>query len=119
MDNSNISINFMSDNAIVETISNFIKHHRLEQNKTQSQLATEAGINRSTLVEFEKGKRANMITFIQLLRALNLLHVIKQFEIQQQLSPIQLAELEQSKRKRASKTKLPLTQRMKKNKSNW
>lgn len=119
MDNTNISMNSMSDNAIVETISNFIKHHRLEQNKTQSQLATEAGINRSTLVEFEKGKRANMITFIQLLRALNLLHVIKQFEIQQQLSPIQLAELEQSKRKRATKTKLPLTQRMKKNKSNW
>ncbi len=118
-DNTNISMNSMSDNAIVETISNFIKHHRLEQNKTQSQLATEAGINRSTLVEFEKGKRANMITFIQLLRALNLLHVIKQFEIQQQLSPIQLAELEQSKRKRATKTKLPLTQRMKKNKSNW
>lgn len=118
-DNANISINSMSDNAIVETISNFIKYHRLEQNKTQSQLATEAGINRSTLVEFEKGNRANMITFIQLLRALNLLHVIKQFEIQQQLSPIQLAELEQSKRKRASKTKLPLTQRMKKNKSNW
>jgi transcriptional regulator with XRE-family HTH domain len=119
MDNTNMSMNSMSDNAIVETISNFIKHHRLEQNKTQSQLATEAGINRSTLVEFEKGKRANMITFIQLLRALNLLHVIKQFEIQQQLSPIQLAELEQSKRKRATKTKLPLTQRMKKNKSNW
>ena len=118
-DNTNISMNSMSDNAIVETISNFIKHHRLEQNKTQSQLATEAGINRSTLVEFEKGKRANMITFIQLLRALNLLHVINQFEIQQQLSPIQLAELEQSKRKRATKTKLPLTQRMKKNKSNW
>jgi len=118
-DNTNISMNSMSDNAIVETISNFIKHHRLEQNKTQSQLATEAGINRSTLVEFEKGNRANMITFIQLLRALNLLHVINQFEIQQQLSPIQLAELEQSKRKRATKTKLPLTQRMKKNKSNW
>ncbi len=105
MDKANKHINAMSDNAIVETISAFIKHHRLEQNKTQSQLATEAGINRSTLVEFEKGKRANIITFIQLLRALDLLHVLKEFEIQQQLSPIQLAELEQAKRKRASKTK--------------
>ncbi len=105
----------MSDDAIVETISAFIKHHRLEQNKTQSQLAAEAGINRSTLVEFEKGQRANIITFIQLLRALNLLHVLKQFEVQQQLSPIQLAELEQSKRKRASKTKTV----SKKTKSNW
>ena len=115
MDNNNINVSSMSDNAIVETISAFIKHHRLEQNKTQSQLAAESGINRSTLVEFEKGKRANMITFIQLLRALNLLHVLKQFEIQQQLSPIQLAELEQAKRKRASKTKTVT----KKTKSDW
>lgn len=114
-DNNNMHINAMSDDAIVETISAFIKHYRLEQNKTQSQLAAEAGINRSTLVEFEKGQRANMITFIQLLRALNLLHVVKQFEIQQQLSPIQLAELEQSKRKRASKTKTAT----KKTNSNW
>ena len=114
-DINNINTSAMSDNAIVETISAFIKHHRLEQNKTQTQLATEAGINRSTLVEFEKGQRANMITFIQLLRALNLLHVVKQFEIKQQLSPIQLAELDQSKRKRASKTKTPT----KKTKSNW
>ena len=114
-DNNDININAMSDNAIVETISAFIKHHRLEQNKTQSQLADEAGINRSTMVEFEKGQRANMITFIQLLRALNLLHVLKQFEIQQQLSPIQLAELEQSKRKRASKN----IQSTKKPKSDW
>ena len=82
-DKNNIKANALSDNAIVETISAFIKHHRLEQNKTQTQLATEAGINRSTLVEFEKGQRANMITFIQLLRALNLLHILKQFEIQQ------------------------------------
>lgn len=115
MDKTNINISAMSDNAILETISAFIKHHRLDQNKTQTQLAAEAGINRSTLVEFEKGQRANMITFIQLLRALNLLQVLKQFEVQQQLSPIQLAELEQSKRKRASKTKIVL----KKTKSNW
>ncbi len=115
MDKTNINISAMSDSAILETISTFIKHHRLDQNKTQTQLAAEAGINRSTLVEFEKGQRANMITFIQLLRVLNLLHVLKQFEVQQQLSPIQLAELEQSKRKRASKAKIVT----KKTKSNW
>ena len=105
----------MSDNAIVHTIGAFIKYHRLEQNKTQSQLAEEAGINRSTLVEFEKGMRANIMTLIQLLRALNLLHVMEQFKISQQISPIQLAKMEQTRRKRATKTK----KRNKKPKSNW
>lgn len=105
----------LSDSAIMETIGTFIKHHRLEQNKTQSQLAEDAGINRSTLVEFEKGMRSNTITFIQLLRALNLLHILKEFQIEQQISPIQLAEMEQAKRRRASKTK----KSNKKFKSDW
>lgn len=112
---SNIKWNSMSDKALVETIGAFIKHHRLEQNKTQSQLAEEAGINRSTLVKFEQGINSTLITFIQLLRALNILHVLQRFQIEQQLSPIQLAELEQAKRKRASKAQ----KKDKKPKSNW
>lgn len=115
MDKSDIKWSMMSDNAIVETIGAFVKHHRLQQNKTQSQLAQEAGINRSTLSEFEKGTRSNIITLIQVLRALHLLHVLQQFQVQQQISPIQLAELEQTKRRRASKTK----KNGKKPKSDW
>ena len=109
------NINAMSDDAIVANLAEFIKHHRLEQNKTQSQVAEQAGINRLTLIEFERGKRISIITFIQLLRALNLLHVLEQFKINPQLSPIQLAEMEQAKRKRATRTK----KTSKKTKSNW
>jgi putative transcriptional regulator len=114
-DKSNKKWNAGSDTAIIVSIGEFIKHYRLEQNKTQSQLAEEAGINRSTLSEFENGMRSNLITLIQLLRALNLLDVLQVFQVQQQISPIQLAELEQSKRKRASKAK----KISKKPKSNW
>lgn len=105
MDINNTKWESMSDNSLVETIGGFIRHHRLLQNKTQDQLARDAGINRSTLVAFEKGNRSNLITLIQLLRALNLLDVMQQFKIQQELSPIQLAELDSAKRKRASKKK--------------
>lgn len=105
----------MSDDAIVANLGEFIKHHRLEQNKTQSQVAEQAGINRLTLIEFERGKRISIITFIQLLRALNFLHMLEQFKINPQLSPIQLAEMEQAKRKRATRTK----KTSKKTKSNW
>jgi DNA-binding XRE family transcriptional regulator len=73
----------------------------LEQNKTQLQLAEEAGINRATLSLFENGVSSNLMTFIQLLRALKLLHLLQEFQVKQQISPLQLAKLEQSKRSRA------------------
>ena len=105
MDKDSMSWKAMSDIALLTTLGRFIKHHRLEQNKTQSELAEEAGINRSTLSEFEQGKRSNTLTFIQILRAINQLHIFDQFKVIEKISPIQLAKLEQKKRKRASKKK--------------
>ncbi len=105
MDNTNKNIPALTDDAIVRMMAEFIKHHRLEQNKTQTRLAADVGINRSTLIEFEKGKRVNLLTFIQLLRSLNLLYTLEQFQVQTQISPIQLTKLQQSKRKRASSTR--------------
>jgi transcriptional regulator with XRE-family HTH domain len=105
MNISDNNLESMSDNALVERLGLFIKHHRLQQNKTQSQLAEEAGINRSTLNAFERGMRSNIITLIQLLRALDQLQVLQAFEISPQISPILLAEMEHAYRKRASKKK--------------
>jgi len=112
---NNIKFNFLSDSGLVQRLGAFIKHHRLAQNKTQSQLATDAGINRSTLVQFEKGMSANIITFIQLLRALDLLHVFQYFEVEDELSPMMLAEMDMNKRKRASSKKSNIVRK----KSNW
>ena len=113
------NIKSSSDAAIVSNLGAYIKHHRLEQNKSQQQLADEAGINRSTLVDFEKGMRANLLTFIQLLRALNLLEVLEHFKVTPQISPLKLAELEHQKRRRASKTKSTVKPLVKKKKSDW
>jgi len=90
-----------SDSEFMKTIGSFIKHHRLMQNKTQGQLAIEAGIARSTLSLFEKGENTSLLVFIQLLRTLKLLHLLHEFEVQQKISPIQLARLEKSERLRA------------------
>jgi transcriptional regulator with XRE-family HTH domain len=103
MDIANKQWPAMSDTALMKPIGSFIKHHRLEQNKTQLQLAKEAGINRSTLSQLENGMSSNLITFIQLLRALKLLHLLQVFQVEQQISPIQLAKMEQSKRIRAGR----------------
>jgi transcriptional regulator with XRE-family HTH domain len=115
IDNSNINWKAMSDASILRVVGEFIKHHRLEQNKTQVQLAKEAGINRSTLSEVEKGNRSTLLTLIQLLRVLNQLHILNLFQVQKQLSPIELAKLESRKRKRASRIK----SNKKKNQSDW
>jgi transcriptional regulator with XRE-family HTH domain len=105
----------MNDVSLLKLLGAFVKHQRLEQNKTQGQLAKEAGINRSTLSEFEQGKRSNTLTLIQLLRALDQLHLFENFKIVEKISPIQLAKLQQKKRKRASKNTL-IT---KETKSDW
>ena len=95
-----------SDSALMKTIGFFIKHHRLIQNKTQGQLATEVGIARSTLSLFERGENTSLLIFIQLLRSLKLLHLLQEFQINQRISPIQLARIERSERLRArSKSK--------------
>lgn len=104
MDLYNINFQIMSDAAIIKALGAFIKHHRLEQNTTQADLARKADINRSTLSEFERGTRVNMITFIQLLRALDLLHVLDAFKVQQKVSPLELAKKNNDQRQRASKS---------------
>lgn len=91
----------MSDQALADHIGNFVKHHRLEQNKTQDTLSHAAGISRSTLSLLERGGTVTLATLIQVLRALDQLQVMEAFEIQQRISPLALAKAEKQKRKRA------------------
>ena len=95
----------MSDPAILEVLGNFIQQTRLQQNKTQQQVAAAAGINRSTMVQVENGGGGTLLSFIQILRALEQLQLFQSFEIRQQLSPLQLAKIDQKKRQRASNKK--------------
>jgi transcriptional regulator with XRE-family HTH domain len=106
----------LSDPAILEQLGEFVKQTRLQQNKTQQQVAIAAGINRSTMVQIEKGAGGTLLSFIQVLRALEQLQIFEHFEIKQQFSPLQLAKLEQNKRQRASTKKESQT---KKTKSDW
>jgi transcriptional regulator with XRE-family HTH domain len=95
----------MSDQALTAQIGSFIKHHRLAQNKTQATLSHEAGISRSTLSLLERGETTTLATLIQVLRVLDQLQIMENFEVVQEISPIALAKEERSKRQRASKTK--------------
>jgi transcriptional regulator with XRE-family HTH domain len=99
MDNSN-NYYEMSDKALIGQIGTFLQETRLSQNKTQLQVATAAGINRSTLVQLEHGRGGTLMSLIQVLRVLQQLHIFAAFELQQQISPLLLAKMEQHKRKR-------------------
>jgi len=103
MDNTNIDWTAMSDKAIIAAIGEYLKQQRLIKNKTQAQIAVDAGINRWTLSKIENGEPVSLLLLIQILRALNLLDLLNIFQIKQQISPIELAKLEQKKRQRARK----------------
>ena len=94
----------MSDNTLVEQIGTFVKHHRQEQNKTQDMLSHQAGISRSTLSLLERGKTVTLATLIQVLRVLDQLHIMNAFVVQEHISPLALARVEQKKRKRIRNT---------------
>ncbi|RTY67157.1 XRE family transcriptional regulator [Flavobacterium sp. GSP27] len=100
-DTSYINWIAMSDNALAQTIGAFVKHHRLSQNKTQEEVAGAANISRSTLSLLEKGGTITVPTLLQVLRVLDLLYIMEVFKIQEQISPIELAKLDQQKRQRA------------------
>ncbi|HVB03006.1 MAG TPA: helix-turn-helix transcriptional regulator [Chitinophagaceae bacterium] len=95
----------MSDKALLEMIGQFIKETRLQRNKTQQELAATSGIARSTLVQTEKGGGSTLLSFIQIMRSLEQLHLFGYFEIKKQISPLELAKMEKAKRQRARRKK--------------
>ncbi|CAN5385272.1 hypothetical protein BH11BAC2_BH11BAC2_02300 [soil metagenome] len=104
-DNSYMNWESMSDSALAARIGAFVKHHRLEQNKTQEETAEAAGISRSTLSLLERGETVTIATLIQVLRVLEQLNVMEVFLVQQIMSPLAMAKMEKYNRKRASRTK--------------
>ena len=90
-----------TDQGLLNIIGEFVQQTRLQQNKTQQQVAEAAGINRSTVGQIEKGNGGTLLSLLQILRVLGQLPVLSAFEVEQKISPLQLAKLEQQKRQRA------------------
>lgn len=105
MENSDINTYSKSDLYYLSVIGDYVRSSRISQNKTQSELAEEAGINRTTLGQLEKGNPVNVLSLVQVLRALKKLHLLSEMEIKPQLSPLQLAAIEQKQRQRAGRQK--------------
>jgi len=94
--------NAMSDDHILSQIGEFVKHHRMKQNKTQAMLAEDAGISRSTLSLLERGDTVTVATLIRVLRVLDQLHIMDVFVVVRRQSPLALAQAERKKKQRVS-----------------
>jgi len=90
----------LNDLAILRRMGEFIKHHRVNQLKSQDQMAKAAGISRSTLSLLERGEKVNLITLIQVLRVLDQLQVLEAFEVKQEISPLEYIKLQKKQPKR-------------------
>lgn len=90
----------MSDVAIVSQIGRFIKHTRSLKNITQAKLAEMSGLNRYTLSQIETGQSITLSSLIQILRALDSLHVLKEFEVTNEISPLEYARMKRKEKER-------------------
>lgn len=93
----------LSDIAIVEEIGKMIQEVRLQRNHSQSELARISGLSRATISQLENGRPATLLTFVQVLRALNKFDILNAMVQEPEFSPIMYAKLQGKKRKRASR----------------
>ncbi len=93
----------MTDKGLCKTIGYFIKRERVNQNKSQSEVAKSAGISRSTLSLLERGQNVSISNFIQILRTLELLYIMDVFKVSDEISPIAYAKMKMKNRKRSRK----------------
>lgn len=98
-----MSIYGMSDRAILREMGRRLKRKRLDKNMSQQELAELAGLNRTTVSEIEQGNPFAMLTFIQILRALDALEELDSLLPDPGISPLQLAKMKGKVRQRASR----------------
>jgi len=61
------------DGAVLRTLGQRLVARRLERNRTQAELAREAGVSLRTVVRLERGESSQVANLVRVLRALELL----------------------------------------------
>ena len=94
--------NESSDGAVLHELGVRLARERLQQGKTQAQLATASGVSKRTIERIESGHSAQLGSVIGLLRALSLLGRLEQIVPMSELPPTGFFLSGLSERKRAS-----------------
>lgn len=93
-----------TDIEVLQEIGTRLRAYRLQMNLAQADLATRAGLNRTTIRDIEAGKDSQLSTLVKLLRALGRLEDIAAFLPKPSVSPIQMMKLQGKPRQRARKS---------------
>lgn len=91
-----------SDAAILRTLGERLERARLERNRTQRELAREAGISKRTVERIEAGESTQLSNLVRLLRALGLLDRMDLLVPLSPPSPIERLKQRERERRRAS-----------------
>lgn len=92
----------LTDQAVQEEMGERLAQRRIGLGLTQSELARQAGVGRSTVERLEAGHSTQMSSFIRILRALNLLEQFFNLLPKPGLRPMQLVKNQRKLRQRAS-----------------
>ncbi len=92
-----------SDGAILEEIGRRLARQRIDSGLTQTALARQAGVGRSTVERLESGHSTQMSSFMRILRVLGLLEQFIELVPERGPSPMALLKAEEKRRQRASK----------------
>lgn len=98
-----MAFNNLTAHAIADELGDRIKTARLNANFTQKELAKKAGISLKAVTNSEKGT-STFESIIAILIALEMTEQLNLFIPKQEISPIQLIELQGKVRKRATST---------------
>ena len=95
----------MPDSSILKILGGNLKQMRLNARISQSQLAEQAGLSRSTITMLETGKGGTLSSLVTTLRCLQKLNVLDSFATSAPVSPIAVAKRKGHIPQRVSRTK--------------
>lgn len=96
-----VDFNLASPDQISASLGEQLANIRLSQNRTQEQVAVEAGISRATLARLERGQGVSLDTFIRILMALKLQAHLEHFLPDYSIRPLDRVALAGRERQRA------------------
>jgi hypothetical protein len=92
----------MTDGAILGTLGERVRRERLNQNRTQMNIAKDSGVALTSIQKLEGGKGCTLGTLIKILRALRKIEQLDSFLPEPGVSPLELARMSGRQRKEAS-----------------
>jgi transcriptional regulator with XRE-family HTH domain len=91
-----------SDRAVLDELGTRLARTRLEQNTSQQQLATAAGVSKSTVERIETGREVKLTSLVRVLRALGRLELLDRLLPEPLPSPIERLRIQGRRRQRAA-----------------